>query len=110
MPTGKDSKTFAPEFRESLDKSRQSPERKCVKVASKSPPSRRTLTLALPVVELMDRLRGSVSKARFVQLLIENEAAKREKDAFYARAARAYTPAVREETLALHGEYPIHEK
>lgn len=93
-----------------------------MKVAGKSPfrrrarrtknavPSRRTLTLPAHSIALLDDLRGATPKSRFLEQLLEETAAKAERDAFYARAAAAYTPVVCKETLALNKSLPIHEK
>lgn len=58
---------------------------------------------------LLNRLRGSTSKSRYLEELLRAEAEAREKRAFYAGAVAAYTQRVCEETLSLNAEYPVDE-
>lgn len=77
-------------------------------VAKKSPSRRRTLTLPPDAIDLLDELRGETPKSQYLEVLLKEAQAAREKEAFYARASAAYTPKICEETLALNNEFPIH--
>lgn len=81
-----------------------------MKVASKSPQNRRTLTLAPGAVILLDRLRGGMPKSVFLERLLESEQRRREQESFYEAANAAYTPAICEETLKINEEFPVHDK
>jgi hypothetical protein len=78
-----------------------------VKVAKKSPASRRTLTLTRSAFGMLDSLRGEMPKSVFVEELLAKEKKRREREAFYRTAVSAYGPEVREETLKLNEETPI---
>jgi hypothetical protein len=78
-----------------------------MKVASKSPPRRQTLTLTRKAFGMLDSLRGERPKSVFVEELLAKEKSCREREAFYRTAVTAYTPKVREETLRLNEETPI---
>lgn len=81
-----------------------------MKVAKKSPKYlRRTLTLNEASIKLIEKLRGNKPKSVFIGELLDAEARKRERTAFYAAAAAAYTPEVAKETLALNAQFPISE-
>ena len=78
-----------------------------MKVASKSPRSRQTLTLTRRAFGILESLRGDAPKSVFVEQLLAKERARREREVFYRNAVTAYTPKVREETLRLNEELPI---
>ncbi len=78
-----------------------------MKVASKSPALRQTLTLTRSAITLLDSLRGGMPKSVFVEELLEKEKKRREREAFYRTAVASYTPGVRLETLKLNEETPI---
>lgn len=78
-----------------------------MRVAAKSPKSRRTLTLSRNAFGMLDSLRGEVPKSVFVEELLAKEKRRHEREAFYRTAVTAYTPKVREETLKLNEETPI---
>jgi hypothetical protein len=78
-----------------------------MKVASKSPQSRQTLTLTHKAFAMLDHLRGESPKSVFVEELLAKEKSRREREALYRTAVSAYTPKVREETLRLNEETPI---
>jgi len=81
-----------------------------MKVAEKSPASRRTLTLNEQSLNLIEQMRQGKPKSVFVQSLLQAEAERRALGAFYTQAVAAYTPEVIAETIALNAQYPIHEK
>lgn len=70
-----------------------------MKVAKKSPTRRHTLTLPASAMALLNEMRGTTPKSRYLQRLLESEAEQRQRKAFYARASAAYTPQVCKETL-----------
>jgi hypothetical protein len=78
-----------------------------MKVAKKSPESRRTLTLNHSAFGILDSLRGEVPKSVFVEELLTKEKKRREREAFYRTAVASYTPDVRLETLKLNDETPV---
>lgn len=81
-----------------------------MKVAKKSSPTRRTLTLAPDAVDLLDHLRGTLPKSVYLEHLLEREQRRKEDEQFYEAANSAYTPVVCEETLKINEEFPVHEK
>jgi hypothetical protein len=78
-----------------------------MKVASKSPSNRQTLTLTHSAFGILDSLRGAVPKSVFVGELLAKEKKRREREAFYRTAVASYTPDVRLETIKLNEETPI---
>jgi hypothetical protein len=80
-----------------------------MKVASKSPLRRRTLTLPLRAFSLLDRLRDEKSRSAYLERLLEREYRRIEQERFYAAVNAAYTPEVCEETLRANEEFPVHE-
>ena len=78
-----------------------------MKVASKSPQNRHTLTLTRKAFDMLDSLRGEMPKSVFVEELLAKEKSRREREVFYRDAVKAYTPKVREETLKLNEETPV---
>ena len=80
-----------------------------MKVAKKSPPSRRTLTLPIAAFPLLDRLRGERSRSAYVEGLLKREHARTEQERFQAEVNAAYTAEVCEETLRVNDEFPVHE-
>jgi len=78
-----------------------------MKVANKSPDSRRTLTLTRSAFGILDSLRGEMPKSVFVEELLAKEKIRREREVFYRDAVNAYRPKVRDETLKLNEETPI---
>ena len=78
-----------------------------MKVASKSPSNRQTLTLTRVACGILDSLRGAVPKSVFVGELLAKEKKRREREAFYRTAVASYTPDVRLETHKLNEETPI---
>jgi len=78
-----------------------------MKVASKSPSNRQTITLTRSAFGILDNLRGAVPKSVFVEELLAKEKKRRERETFYRTAVASYTPKVREETLKLNEETPI---
>jgi hypothetical protein len=78
-----------------------------MKVAGKSPASRRTLTLTRNAFGILDSLRGEVPKSVFVERLLAKEQKQREREAFYRAAVASYSPEVRLETLKVNEEIPI---
>ena len=90
-----------------------------MKVAKKSPrkrlsasvtPRRATLTLSMESYRKIEALRGDEPRATWVQRLIESEEARRERAQFAQRLRDEYTPTVCRETLAINGEFPIHDE
>lgn len=89
-----------------------------MKVAKKSPRSGRTAsprgraTLTLPgeTYSKIDELRGDQSRSAWLQRLVEREEQRRERERFAQTLREQYTAEVRRETLALHKQFPIHEK
>lgn len=79
-----------------------------MKVAKKSPLSRRTITLPVGSLALIDELRGSESKSAYLERLLAREKERIEEDEFVAAVNAAYTPEVCAETLRVNEEYPIH--
>jgi hypothetical protein len=80
-----------------------------MKVALKSPVARRTLTLPVASLALLDELRGNLPKSVYLEGLLEQERARVEEERFFASVNAAYTPAVCEDTLRVNEEFPIHE-
>lgn len=78
-----------------------------MKVASKSPATRQTLTLTRAAFGMLDSMRGELPKSAFVEELLAKEKRRREREAFYQTAVASYTPDVRLETLKLNEEMPI---
>ena len=78
-----------------------------MKVASKSPASRQTLTLTSSAFGMLDSMRGDKPKSVFVEELLTKEKKRRQREAFYRTAVASYTPDVRSETLKLNEETPI---
>ena len=78
-----------------------------MKVASKSPSSRQTLTLTRSAFGILDSLRGGAPKSVFVEELLTKEKKRRERETFYRTAVASYTPDVRLETLTINEETPI---
>jgi hypothetical protein len=54
-------------------------------------------------------MRGDSPKSTFVEELLREEAGRRERAVFYEEANQAYTSKVCEETLRVHGEFPVDE-
>ncbi len=79
-----------------------------LKIAKKSP-SRGTITLGWVALELLEKMRGDSPKSTFVEELLREEAERRERAVFYEEANQAYTTKVCEETLRVHGEFPVDE-
>ena len=77
-----------------------------MKIASKSPQSRQTLTLSKSAFDILDVLRGELPKSVFVQELLVKEKLRREREIFYRDAVAAYTPKVCRETLELNEATP----
>jgi hypothetical protein len=87
-----------------------------VKIAKKSPPKRltglrqrATLTLSAETYRKIENLRGSDSRAAWVQQLVEKEESRVEKVRLNERLRKEYTPEVSRQTLAINEELPIHE-
>lgn len=78
-----------------------------MKIASKSPASRQTLTLTSSAFGMLDSMRGDMPKSVFVEELLTKEKKRREREAFNRTAVASYTPDVRSETLKLNEETPI---
>jgi hypothetical protein len=78
-----------------------------MKVAKKSPASRRTLTLSGSAFEMLEDLCGSMPKSVYVQNLIVKQKQSMERADFYRQAVAAYTPDVRKETLELNEATPV---
>jgi hypothetical protein len=81
-----------------------------MKVASKSPIRRRTLTLPLAALSLLDQLREGQSRSAYLERLLEREYRRIERERFHAEVNAAYTPEVCEETLRINEEFPAHEE
>ena len=79
-----------------------------LKVARKSP-IRGTITLGGAALGLLEKMRGDSPKSTFVEELLREEAGRRERAVFYEEANQAYTSKVCEETLRVHGEFPVDE-
>jgi hypothetical protein len=81
-----------------------------LKVAKKSLPNRRTLTLPRRAFSILERLRGSTSRSAFVEQLLSNELSRIEQKKFYDAANSAYTPTICAETIRVNDEFPVDEK
>ena len=87
-----------------------------MKVAKKSPPSRRTagssrvtVTLPLETYQLLDRLRGDAPRSAFIDTLVERERLRLDEEEWLAKGRAQYTPEVCRRTLEIHAAFPIHE-
>ena len=78
-----------------------------MKIATKSPSNRQTLTLTSSAFGILDSLRGAMPKSVFVEELLAKEKKRREREVFYRTALASYTPDVRLETIKLNEETPI---
>jgi hypothetical protein len=83
-----------------------------MKVAKKSPkrrPAKRaTLTLPAEGYRTVDELRGDLSRSAYLHSLLEREKARRQREAFVARANAQCTEAFCSEAVRLNARLPAH--
>ena len=83
-----------------------------MKVAKKSPkrrPAKRaTLTLPAQGYRAVDELRGDLSRSAYLHSLLEREKARRQREAFVARANAQCTEAFCREAIGLNARLPVH--
>ena len=79
-------------------------------VAKKSPDGRRTLTLRLTALAMLDQLRGEAPRSVYLERLLERENRRLEEEQFHVKVNAAYTAKVCAETLRVNEEFPVHEE